>query len=149
MCRPFRIRLLRFQQFFLFLSVSLSNLLSLQEITFDYNLFLSLFSYFTQDKYVLWSLVFQCLMVVQNAVAVVFYKHDMSDIFDYICMGGLGGFVLIGNAAFIIAGIVKVRCFNLLCFLLIFDLVTCIQKFTSIFRHFLLQYAVIINIHPK
>ncbi|PIK52444.1 putative gamma-aminobutyric acid receptor subunit gamma-2 isoform X2 [Apostichopus japonicus] len=90
------------------LSVTVTLLLTAVAFKFVVSSNLPTISYLTLlDKYVLWSLVFQCLMVVQNAVAVVFYKHDMSDIFDYICMGGLGGFVLIGNAAFIIAGIVK------------------------------------------
>lgn len=47
-------------------------------------------------------------MVVQNALAVVFYHRNFSDVFDYISMGTLGGLVVIGNVVFIFAGIVKV-----------------------------------------
>lgn len=90
------------------LSVTVTLLLTAVAFKFVVSSSLPTISYLTLlDKYVLWSLIFQCLMVVQNAVAVIFQKRNISDIFDYACMGVLGGFVLIGNIIFIITGLYR------------------------------------------
>ncbi|KAJ8036459.1 Neuronal acetylcholine receptor subunit alpha-9-II [Holothuria leucospilota] len=93
------------------LSVTVTLLLTAVAFKFVVSSSLPTISYLTLlDKYVLWSLIFQCLMVVQNAVAVIFQKRNISDIFDYACMGVLGGFVLIGNIIFIITGLYRDLC---------------------------------------
>ena len=63
-----------------------------------------------QDKYVLFGLVFQCLMVAQNALASIFGEQDsIAKLFDLISLIALAAIIIIAQIVFIIMAVIKVR----------------------------------------
>ncbi|XP_072180077.1 cys-loop ligand-gated ion channel-like [Diadema setosum] len=92
------------------LSVTLTLLLTAVAFKFFVSQSLPNKSYQTLlDYYVLWCMVFLCLVVVQNAAVSAFYDGPSARIFDIVCMAVFGGTSVLVNIVFIAQSYIKWR----------------------------------------